>query len=67
MLNVVLLTVICLSMFLQLAVSGILVFLGKSDEFIDENKRKQLIDHNNMVTVLVGTISVVNVFLNVFV
>lgn len=44
----------------------VLVFLAKNSEFIDEEKREQLIRSNNFVTLLIVTISVINVFINVF-
>jgi hypothetical protein len=41
--------------------------LAKKDEFIDEEKRNQLIRHNNGVTLLVLVIAVINIFINVFI
>ena len=39
----------------------------KQSEFIDDDKRAQLIRGNNWVTVFVLAIAVLNIFINVFV
>lgn len=65
-LNIVLLFFVCLSLFLQFGVAVALVFLARRGEFIDEDKRNELIRHNNGVTILVLIISVINIFINIF-
>lgn len=65
--NIVILTFVCLSLVLQFLVAVVLVFLAKSGEFIDEEKRNQLIRNNNGVTILVLIISIINIFINVFI
>jgi len=65
--NIVILSFVCLSIFLQLVVGIVLVFLAKQGEFIDEDKRNQLIRSNNGVTLLVLFVSVINIFINVFI
>ena len=66
-LNIVCMTFVCLSLFLQFIVAIVLVFLAKQGEFIDEDKRNQLIRSNNGVTLLVLVISIINIFLNIFI
>lgn len=66
-LNIVLLTFVCVSLLFQFVVAILLIFLAKSDEFIDENKRNQLIRSNTGTTILVLIISVINIFINVFI
>ena len=65
-LNIVLLTFVCLSLLLQFVIGIALVFLAKSGEFIDDDKRNQLIRSNNWVTILVLFVSIINIFINVF-
>ena len=65
--NIVILSFVCLSLFLQLVVGIVLVFLAKQGEFIDEDKRNQLIRSNNGVTLLVLFVSIINIFINVFI
>lgn len=65
--NIVIMTFIGLSLILQFLVAILLVFLAKQGEFIDENKRNQLIRSNNGATILVLIISVINIFINVFI
>ena len=64
--NVILLSSICISLLLQLILVVVLVFLAKNGEFYDNEKREQLIRRNNAVTLIVLTISVINVFINIF-
>ena len=66
-LNIVLMTFIVVSLFLQIIVGVLLVFLAKQGEFIDEEKRNQLIRSNNGTTLLVVAISIINIFINVFI
>lgn len=66
-LNIVLMTFIGLSLLLQFIVGIMLVFLAKQGEFIDEDKRNQLIRSNNGATLLVVAISIINIFINVFI
>jgi hypothetical protein len=65
--NIIIMTFIGLSLLLQFFVAILLVFLAKQGEFIDENKRNQLIRSNNGATILVLIISVINIFINVFI
>ena len=64
--NIVLLTFVCISLFLQFIVAIVLAFLAKQGDFIDDNKRNQLIRSNNGATILVLIITVINIFVNVF-
>lgn len=64
--NGILLIFVCVSLLLQLLLNIILVFLAKHGEFYDEEKREQLIKSNNAVTLIVLAISIINVFINVF-
>lgn len=66
-LNIVLMTFIGLSLLLQFVVGILLVFLAKQGEFIDEEKRNRLIRNNNGATLLVVAISIINIFINVFI
>jgi hypothetical protein len=66
-LNIVIMTFIGLSLVLQFIVAILLVFLAKQGEFIDEEKRNQLIRSNNGTTLLVAAISVINIFINIFI
>lgn len=66
-LNIVLMTFIGLSLLLQFIVGILLVFLAKQGEFIDEEKRNRLIRKNNGATLLVVAISIINIFINVFI
>ena len=65
-LPIVLLVFISISLLLQFAVGFGLIFLAKQHEFIDEEKRNQLIKSNNWVTILVFIIAIVNIFINIF-
>ena len=65
--NIVILTFVCVSLFLQFVVAIALVFLAKQGEFIDDDKRNQVIRSNNGVTVLVLLVSIINIFINVFI
>jgi hypothetical protein len=64
--NAVVLASVCVSLLLQLVLIVVLVILAKHGEFYDEEKREQLIRGNNAVTLIVLTISILNVFINVF-
>jgi hypothetical protein len=64
---IVLMAFICLSLFLQFVVAIMLVFLAKQGEFIDEEKRNALIRSNNTTTILVLIITVINIFISVFI
>lgn len=65
-LNIVVMSCIGLSLLLQFLVSIIIVFLSKQGEFIDETKRNGLIRGNNLLTFLVLVVSILNVFISVF-
>jgi hypothetical protein len=64
--NIIVLLFVCISLVLQFAVGVVLVLLAKKNEFIDLEKREELIRSNNVVTLLIITISIINVFINVF-
>lgn len=66
-LSIVLMTFICTSLFLQFVVAIMLVFLAKQGEFIDEEKRNQLIRSNNITTILVLIVTIINIFINIFI
>jgi hypothetical protein len=66
-LNIVCMTFVGLSLLLQFLVAVLLIFLAKQGEFIDEDKRNQLIRSNNITTLLVLAISIINIFINVFI
>ena len=66
-LNIVVMAFVGISLLLQFIVATMLVFLAKQNEFVDEKKRNELIRSNNVATILVLIISVVNIFLNVFI
>ena len=65
-LNITIMVFIGISLLLQFVVACFLIFLAKSGEFIDEDKRNQLIRSNNGTTFLVLVITIVNIFINVF-
>ena len=65
-LNISIMVLVCVSLFLQVVVSGVLIYLARSGEFLEENQRAKLIRKNNMVTFLIIAISVINVLINVF-
>jgi hypothetical protein len=64
--NIILLVFASLSLLLQFFLATILAFLAKQGEFIDETKRNQLIRSNNGATILCLVITVINIFINVF-
>ena len=64
--RIITLIFVCMSLALQCIVGVVLVFLARHGEFVDEEKREQLIKNNNAVTALIMAISVMNVFINVF-
>ena len=64
--DITLLVLVCISLLLQFTVGIVLVFLAKNGEFIDEDKREMLIRNNNAATLLVITVSIINVFINIF-
>ena len=65
-LNMIILTSVSLSLLLQVVAGVVLVFLAKSGEFMEDAQREKLIKNNNAVTLLILTISIINVFINVF-
>jgi hypothetical protein len=64
---IAILSLVCISLTLQFVLAFILVFLAKSNELIDEHKRNQLIRSNNFTTLLVLVITIINIFVNVFI
>jgi nitrogen fixation-related uncharacterized protein len=65
-LNIILLIFICLSLLIQFVIGAGLIFLAKSNEFLDDEKRNQLIKSNNWVTLLVMVVAIINIFINIF-
>lgn len=65
--NIICMTFVGVSLLLQFVVAIFLIFLAKSGEFIDEDKRNQLIRSNNFTTFLVLVITILNIFINVFI
>jgi ABC-type sugar transport system permease subunit len=65
--NIVCLVFVCISLFLQFVVGFVLAFLAKQGEFIDDDARNRLIRSNNCATILVLIISVINIFISVFI
>ncbi|RNA01930.1 ninjurin-1-like isoform X1 [Brachionus plicatilis] len=51
-LNIIILLFVILSLVLQIVVGVVLIYLAKTNEFIDKEKRDQLIKRNNAVTFL---------------
>jgi hypothetical protein len=66
-LNIVLVTFVGISIVLQFSLAILLIFLVKQGEFVNDEKRDQLIRNNNWATVIVLTISIINIFINVFI
>ena len=66
-LTIVTLVFICLSLLLQFLLAFILVFLAKNGEFINEEKRNQLIRSNNVATLFCFFITVLNICIDIFV
>ena len=65
-LNISIMTFVCISLLLQIVVGIVLIYLARSGEFIEEQQRAKLIRQNNAVTFLIVAISIINVFINVF-
>jgi hypothetical protein len=65
--NIIVLACVIISLFMQVVVGIVLVYLAKHGEFFDAQKRSQLIRKNNMVTLMILAISIINVFINVFI
>ena len=66
-LNIILVSFVGFSIVLQFSLAILLIFLVKQGEFVDEEKRDQLIRSNNWATVIILTISIINIFINVFI
>jgi hypothetical protein len=65
--NIVLLSAVCISVLFQFTVGAALVFISKEGEFIDEEKRVDLIKKNNYATLLVLATSIINIFISIFI
>ncbi len=65
-LNIVVMSFIGTSLLCQFVVALTLVIVAKESEFIDEDKRNSLIRKNNFLTLLVLFITILNIFINVF-
>ena len=64
--NLSAMVLVAISLILQVVVSGVLIYLARSAEFMDEVKRANLIRRNNIATFLIISISVINVLINLF-
>ena len=66
--DIILIVMVSLSLVLQIFVGVMLIFLARRHhvEFLNEEKREDLIKNNNSVTCLVLAISIINVFINIF-
>ncbi|CAF0902878.1 unnamed protein product [Brachionus calyciflorus] len=67
LINIVFLLFIVGSLLLQLVVGVVLIYIAKTTEFMNEAKRDQLIKRNDLVTIMSITISIINVFLTIFI
>ena len=65
-LDIVLMFSICTSLILQFLCGVFLVFSTKQEDFNDEAKRNISIKNNHTITLFVLSITVVNIFINVF-
>lgn len=65
-LDIVLMFSICISLILQFLCGIFLVFSTKQEDFNDEQKRSISIKNNHTITLFVLSITVVNIFINVF-
>ena len=57
---------VCLSLLFQFLLAFMLVFLAKNGEFVDDEKRNTLIRNNNLATIIVFFITILNICINVF-
>ena len=66
--DILLIVFVSISLVLQVLVGVLLVFLARRHhgEFLNDEKREDLIKNNNSVTCLVLAISIINVFINIF-
>ena len=64
--NIVIISFVGLSLFMQFLMATVLVFIAKENEFIDEKKRNMLIRKNNLLSLLALCIAIVNIFTSVF-
>lgn len=66
--DITLIAFVSLSLILQIFVGVLLIFLARRShgEFLNEDKREELIKNNNSITCLVLAISIINVFINIF-
>jgi hypothetical protein len=58
---------VCVSLLLQFLLAFMLVFLAKNGEFLDDNRRNTLIRNNNLATIVVFFITILNICINVFI
>lgn len=66
-LTILLIASVCMSILLQIIVAVILVFMAKQSEFVDDEKRDALVKSNNWATILISAVSIINVFINIFI
>ena len=66
-LSIIILVCIAISLIFQFIVAVMLIFLSRAAQFEKEEKRNQLIRNNNIATILALIISVINVFISVFI
>ena len=65
-LDIIVIICVCFSLLLQFLCGAVLVFSAKQFEFTDENKRDASVKLNNMLTLLILVITILNIFINVF-
>jgi hypothetical protein len=65
--DVVLVCFITASLLLQFTIGILLVYIARQNEFIDEIKRVVLVRLNNATTVIILAVTIINIFLSVFV
>jgi hypothetical protein len=64
--NIILIICVITSLVFQVFIGSGLLFLATRDNFIDDEKRESVIKKNNWVTILVVTVSILNIFINIF-
>lgn len=65
--EIVIMFSICTSLVLQFICGIVIIISSKQHEFLDESKRNDMVRNNNSITILVLVITVVNIFVNVFI
>jgi hypothetical protein len=65
-LNILLLSFVALSVILQVSIGIVLIFSTKNVGFAYELERKKILNINNLITVIALIITIINIFVNVF-